>query len=74
MPLGPFNNQNGQGTSPILAGNLLVLVLDQDSGSYMIAVDKETGRVEVMRRFAAGSDTGLRNAGDFHPEGRPRGS
>ncbi len=46
LPLGPFNNQNGHGTSPILAGNLLVLVCDQDAGSYAIAVDKETGRVK----------------------------
>src|SRR5579864_6854600 len=45
MPLGPFNNVNGHGSSPILYGDLLILVCDQDSGSYMLAVDKNTGRV-----------------------------
>jgi outer membrane protein assembly factor BamB len=45
LPLGPFNNVNGHGSSPILYGDLVILVCDQDSGSYMLAVDKETGRV-----------------------------
>jgi outer membrane protein assembly factor BamB len=44
LPLGPFINMNGHGTSPILEGNLLVLLCDQDSGSFLIAVDKNTGR------------------------------
>ena len=44
LPLGPFNNTNGHGTSPILEGGLVILLCDQDSGSYLIAVDKETGR------------------------------
>jgi outer membrane protein assembly factor BamB len=34
----------GAGTSPILAGNLLVLVCDQDQGSFLLALDKYTGR------------------------------
>ncbi|HEY1340739.1 MAG TPA: PQQ-binding-like beta-propeller repeat protein, partial [Bryobacteraceae bacterium] len=38
LPLGPFNNANGHGTSPILEGNLLLLLCDQDSGSFLIAV------------------------------------
>ena len=46
LPLGPFNNTNGHGTSPILVDNLLVLLCDQDTGSYLLAVDKETGRVK----------------------------
>ena len=44
LPLGPFNNMNGHGTSPILEGDLVILICDQDSGSYLIAVDKNTGR------------------------------
>jgi len=43
-PLGPFINQNGHGTSPILEGNSLILVCDQDSGSFMVALDKNTGK------------------------------
>jgi outer membrane protein assembly factor BamB len=43
-PLGPFNNVNGHGSSPILYDDLVILVCDQDTGSYMIALDKNTGR------------------------------
>jgi len=46
LPLGPLNNQNGVGSSPILYGDLLVLTCDQDNNdSYLLAVDKNTGRV-----------------------------
>lgn len=57
-PLGPFNNVNGHGSSPIVYKDLVILVCDQDSGSYMIAVDKNTGqtrwraeRPEVTRSY-----------------------
>lgn len=45
LPVGPLNNVNGHGASPILADGKVVMVCDQDSGSYMIAVDKDSGRV-----------------------------
>jgi hypothetical protein len=45
LPLGPFNNPNGHGSSPILADGKLVLICDQDTGSYLIAVDPTAGRV-----------------------------
>ena len=45
VPLGPFNNVNGHGSSPILYKDKVILVCDQDSGSYMIAVDKSTGQI-----------------------------
>jgi len=45
LPLGPFNNANGHGSSPILADGRLVLICDQDTGSYLIAVDPASGRV-----------------------------
>ncbi len=34
----------GTGTSPILADELLILVCDQDQGSYLLALDKRTGK------------------------------
>jgi hypothetical protein len=46
MPLGPFNNIYGMGASPLIVGNLLVLACDQSLGSYIMAVDKRTGRVQ----------------------------
>ena len=43
MPLGPFNNIYGMGASPIIVGDLVVLVCDQSLGSFIMAVDKRTG-------------------------------
>ena len=34
----------GTGTSPVLAGNLLIVVCDQDEGSFLLALDKRTGK------------------------------
>ncbi len=45
LPLGPFQNYHGMGSSPILIDNSVILVCDQDVGSFLIAVDKETGVV-----------------------------
>jgi outer membrane protein assembly factor BamB len=45
IPLGPFNNPFGHGASPILAGNTLLMVCDQDTKSFLLAVDKDSGRV-----------------------------
>ena len=49
----------GAGTSPILAGNLLILVCDQDQDSFLLALDKytgkqvwRTGRAEFRRGFS----------------------
>ena len=51
LPLGPFNNVNGHGSSPILADGKLVLICDQDTGSFLLSVDSENGRVlwKIMR-------------------------
>ncbi len=46
LPLGPFNMFYGFGASPILVDDKVILPVDQDSpGSYLIAVDKTSGRV-----------------------------
>ncbi len=42
--LGPFNNANGHGSSPMLAGGRVVLLCDQDTDSYLIALDRRTGK------------------------------
>jgi outer membrane protein assembly factor BamB len=41
--LGAFNNPYGMANSPILAGGLLVLQADQDTGSYLLAVSVKDG-------------------------------
>jgi len=45
MPLGPFNNIYGMGASPVIVGDLLVLACDQSLGSYLMALDKRTGKI-----------------------------
>lgn len=49
LPLGPFRNFYGMASSPVLAGRTLVLVCDQAEGSFIVAVDRDTGK-EVWRR------------------------
>jgi outer membrane protein assembly factor BamB len=45
MPLGPFNNIYGMGASPVIVGDNVVLACDQSLGSYVMAVNKRTGKV-----------------------------
>lgn len=42
--MGPFNVPYGMGVSPILVGDLVVMVCDQDTDSFLEAVDKDDGR------------------------------
>ena len=44
VPLGPFKSFYGMAASPILAGDLAILVCDQQSGSFVLAVDRKTGQ------------------------------
>jgi outer membrane protein assembly factor BamB len=43
-PLGPFNIFYGYGASPILVDDKVILSVDQDLGSYLLALDKNTGK------------------------------
>ena len=44
--MGPFNNVNGHGSSPIVFENSVIMLADQDSNSYMVSLDKATGKVK----------------------------
>ena len=44
-PLGPFSNEMGHSSCPIIAGGNVVLVLDQMLGSYIAAFDRRNGEV-----------------------------
>ncbi len=62
LPLGPFNNIYGMGASPVIAGHLLILACDQSLGSYLMALDKRTGKQvwKVDRpRAALDSENGM---------------
>ena len=65
VPLGPFNNANGHGASPVLIDDMLILICDQDTDSYVLALDKDNRQGPVPDR-AAGGDAQL-----FDPHGLP---
>lgn len=44
-PLGPFQSFYGMAGSPILAGDLVLLICDQQRNSFFVAVDKNSGAV-----------------------------
>ncbi len=41
--LGPFKNDFGAGSSPVLVGNRVLLCQDHDQDSFLMALDKRTG-------------------------------
>jgi outer membrane protein assembly factor BamB len=48
-PLGPFRNFYGIAASPILAGDRLLMLIDQAQDSFLVALDKDSGE-ELWRR------------------------
>lgn len=44
VPLGPFENKYGMATSPILAGDKVVLIVDQNRNSFAVAYLQADGR------------------------------
>ena len=60
LSLGPFKSFYGMSASPIITGDLVVLLCDQRSGSFLIALDRKTGR----RALAARAPDGSRRLGD----------
>ena len=42
-PMGPFQDEYGAGSSPVLANGKVILNQDHDAGSFLIAIDKTTG-------------------------------
>src|SRR5436190_18732023 len=45
LPLGPFKNVYGIGVSPILADDVVVLVIDQDKNSFILAAGRNDGKI-----------------------------
>jgi outer membrane protein assembly factor BamB len=45
VPLGPFNSQHGVVASPVYADGRVILVCDQDTDAYILAVDAASGKV-----------------------------
>jgi len=45
LPLGPFNQFYGMAGSPVLSKNLVIIQCDQQTGSFLMAIDKESGKI-----------------------------
>lgn len=45
LPLGPFKNFHGMGASPVYADGKIIMVCDQDTDSFLVAVDASDGSV-----------------------------
>jgi outer membrane protein assembly factor BamB len=45
LQLGPFNSQHGVAGSPIYAEGKVILVCDQDTDAYIIAVNADSGKI-----------------------------
>ena len=43
-PMGPFTFPYGAGSSPVVNGNTLLMLVDQDDKAYLLALDKNTGK------------------------------
>lgn len=43
-PLGPFENFYGLHASPVVAAGLVLVLCDQAKGSFLVAIDRETGK------------------------------
>ncbi len=48
VSMGPFNNDFGAGTSPIIVGDRVIVVQDHDTDSFLMSLEKRTGK-EVWR-------------------------
>lgn len=72
LRLGPFDSFYGVASSPIVHGNVVALVCDQRKGSFVMAVDKDSGRL-LWRTARKGATTEGYSTPVVHtrPGGRP---
>ena len=66
MPLGPFRNFYGMAASPILVGDRVVMLCDQQKGSFLMALDARTGATK-WRTERPGADIGWATPMVFRP-------
>ena len=69
-PLGPFRNFYGMGASPIVVGDMVVLVCDQQAGSFILALDRASGTTE-WKRDRPGRTVGWATPMVFRPSSGP---
>ncbi len=67
-PIGPFDNLYGMGASPILAAGNVVLVVDQQQDSHVLAVNADSGEF-AWRTERPAARSGHSTPVLHHPEG-----
>ena len=70
VPLGPFKSFYGMSASPIVAGDLVVMLCDQRTGSFLLAIDRRTGR-QRWRQERASALEGWATPMVFRPSAGP---
>ncbi|MEQ8765559.1 MAG: PQQ-binding-like beta-propeller repeat protein [Planctomycetota bacterium] len=70
MKLGPFNNPYGMGASPVVVGSRVILLCDQDTNSYLLAVDKDSGK-ELWKTDRPGATHGFASPVVYQPKEGP---
>jgi outer membrane protein assembly factor BamB len=68
LPLGPFDNVYGMGASPIVADDKVILVCDQQTDSFIVAVDKSSGKT-LWKKDRPEAKTGHCTPVVYSPEG-----
>jgi outer membrane protein assembly factor BamB len=70
VPLGPFNSFWGMAASPVLVEDKLVISCDQDTNSFLLAVEKQSGR-SCWRIERPGVISGYSTPVQFWPKAGP---
>lgn len=71
--LGPFDSFYGVSSSPIVHGNVVALVCDQRKGSFVMAVDKDSGHIRWRVERKAATTEGYSTPVVYtRPDGRPQ--
>ena len=70
VDLGPFQVVYGMGTSPVLHGDTLLFQADHDGGSFLLALDKDTGE-ERWRTARPGTTHGFSSPAVYEPAEGP---
>ena len=69
LPLGPFQNFYGMASSPVIAGKMVIQVVDEQRAPYVIALDRKSGaqRWKTPRQAGVGWSTPV----VYHPAKGP---
>ena len=71
LALGPFDNFYGMASSPVLEGALVILQCDQERDSFLLAVDKSTGK-QRWKTPRPGARMGWSVPIIYSPTGQPK--